>query len=170
MRYHVTLDCETATPPITVDVHDLPSGALDVQVSGRSVSVDVVAVGQQLSVTMDGHVVDLTTEGTPPDLGAVASGQRVYVRVESERQRAADAAKRGTRASADKHALSPMPGRVVKVLVRAGDTIAMGQPLLVMEAMKMENEIRAKTPGTVARVHVAAGDTVEGHAKLVSFA
>jgi biotin carboxyl carrier protein len=170
VRYHVTLDSAPTTQPIEVDVQDLPSGELEVHVGGRRVAVDVVAVGQQLSVLVDGHVVDLTTEGVPPDLGAVASGQRAYVRVESERQRAADAAKRGGRASSEKVALSPMPGRIVKVLVKAGDVVVLGQPLVVMEAMKMENEIRARTAGTIAQVHVAVGDTVEGSARLVSLA
>jgi biotin carboxyl carrier protein len=168
VRYHVTLDSDPATQPIAVDVQDLPSGALEVHVAGRRVSADVVVVGRQLSVIVDGQVVDLTTEGAPPELGAIASGQRAYVRVESERDRAADAAKRGARASGEKLALSPMPGRVVKVLVRAGESVAAGQPLVVMEAMKMENEIRSRMAGTVARVHVLAGDTVEGNARLVT--
>jgi biotin carboxyl carrier protein len=63
-----------------------------------------------------------------------------------------------------------MPGRVVKVLVSKGDEVAVGQSLLVVEAMKMENEIRAKVAGTVADVHVAAGATVEGNAKLITLA
>jgi biotin carboxyl carrier protein len=63
-----------------------------------------------------------------------------------------------------------MPGRVIKVLVAPGDEVAVGQPVLVVEAMKMENELKAKTAGTVAEVHVAVGDTVEGNAKLVTFA
>jgi biotin carboxyl carrier protein len=170
LRYHVTLDPRPDAQPITVDVQDLPSGALDVHVGGRPVAVDVVAVGSQLSVLMEGRVVDLTTEGAPPELGAIANGHRAYVRVESERMLAADAAKRGARALGDKRALSPMPGRVVKVLVRAGDAVAPGQPLVVMEAMKMENEIRARTAGTVAEVHVSVGDTVEGGAPLVTLA
>jgi biotin carboxyl carrier protein len=168
VRYHVTLDPAPTSEPIVVDVQDLPSGALDVHVGGRRASVDVVAVGQQLSVIIDGRVVDLTTEGTPPDLGAIAGGHRAYVRVESERQLAADAARRGTRSSGEKLLLSPMPGRVVKVLVGAGDSVTLGQPLVVMEAMKMENEIRARTPGTVARVHVQVGDTVDGGATLIT--
>ncbi len=170
MRYHVTLDPLPGAQPIAVDVQDLPSGALDVHVGGRRVAVAVVAVGSQLSVLVEGRVVDLTTEGAPPELGAVANGHRAYVRVESERMRAADAAKRGARALGDKLALAPMPGRVVKVIVRAGDAVAPGQPLVVMEAMKMENEIRARTAGTVAQVHVAVGDTVEGGARLVTLA
>jgi biotin carboxyl carrier protein len=54
-----------------------------------------------------------------------------------------------------------IPGRVVSVAVAAGETVATGQPLLVLEAMKMQNELRAPRDGTVGRVAVAAGTTVE---------
>src|SRR5437667_1429207 len=141
MRYYVTLDPTPGAAPVVVDVSELPSGALEVRLDGKLVDVDVVALGGgALSVRIDGKVVDLTTEGSPPEIGAVASGHRSYVRVESERQRAAEAAKKGKAGSGDKLIRSPMPGRVVKVLVAKGDAVAVGQPLLVIEAMKMENE------------------------------
>ena len=54
-----------------------------------------------------------------------------------------------------------IPGRVVSVAVAAGDAVAAGQRLLAVEAMKMENELRAPRDGTVERVAVAAGQTVE---------
>ena len=169
MRYHVTL--EPDRPPIVVDVEDLPSGALNVHVDGRRAEVDVVAVGaQQLSIRVDGQVVDLTTEGSLPDLRVVAGKERLSVRVESERQRTADAAKKETREEGVKVIFSPMPGRVVKVFVQKGDVVAAGQPLLVIEAMKMENEICAKGAGTVAEVHAVAGAAVESHARLVTLA
>ena len=63
-----------------------------------------------------------------------------------------------------------MPGRVVKVLVAEGEVVRAGQGLLVLEAMKMENEVRARSGGTVAKVHVTAGATVESSAVLVTLA
>ena len=60
----------------------------------RPVELDVAYLGAQLSVRIDGQVVDLTIEGSPPEVGAVASGHRSYVRVESERMRAAEQAKK----------------------------------------------------------------------------
>jgi glutaconyl-CoA/methylmalonyl-CoA decarboxylase subunit gamma len=63
--------------------------------------------------------------------------------------------------------LSPMPGRVVKVLVAEGDQVEAGAPLIVVEAMKMENELVSARSGTVRKVHVARGQTVEGGARLV---
>jgi biotin carboxyl carrier protein len=112
---------------------------------------------------------DLTTEGTPPDVGAIASGHRSYVKVESERMRAASAAKKAGGAGSEKIVKSPMPGRVVKVMAEVGQEIAAGTPLLVVEAMKMENEVKAKAACKVAEIFVKAGDTVEANAKLVRF-
>jgi len=59
-----------------------------------------------------------------------------------------------------------MPGRIVKVLVRAGDVVAARQGLLVVEAMKMENELRAPRAGTVAEVRVSEGAPVEANVVL----
>ena len=60
-----------------------------------------------------------------------------------------------------------MPGRVVRVLVSKGDSVQRGAGLLILEAMKMENEIQAPVDGTVDEIFVTPGDTVEGGADLV---
>jgi biotin carboxyl carrier protein len=64
--------------------------------------------------------------------------------------------------------MSPMPGKIVKLMVQAGDQVQEGQTLLVMEAMKMQNELKTSTTGTVATVHVQEGATVETGAVLVT--
>ena len=63
--------------------------------------------------------------------------------------------------------LAPMPGLIVRVNVRAGEQVTAGQGLVVMEAMKMENELRASGPGIVRAVRVSVGDKVEKGAALV---
>ena len=55
---------------------------------------------------------------------------------------------------------APMQGTIVKVMVAAGDAVEIGQSVLVLEAMKMENHINAETSGTVKEIRVAEGDTV----------
>jgi len=55
-----------------------------------------------------------------------------------------------------------MPGRVVKLLAKVGDAVEKGQPVLIVEAMKMENEVKAKRAGVVTVIHVAEGGSVEG--------
>ncbi len=62
---------------------------------------------------------------------------------------------------------APMPGRVVKILVAPGDEVQADQPVAIVEAMKMENEIRTQRAGRVAKVGAVAGDTVDGGAVLV---
>ncbi len=61
---------------------------------------------------------------------------------------------------------SPMPGKVVKVLCRIGDEVKEGQGLVVVEAMKMENELKSPKDGKVVELHVKEGQAVEGNAKL----
>lgn len=61
---------------------------------------------------------------------------------------------------------APMPGRVVRLLVAKGDAVRKGAGLLILEAMKMENEIQAPAGGTVAEIFVAAGQTVEAGTEL----
>lgn len=63
--------------------------------------------------------------------------------------------------------MSPLPGLIQKVFVRVGDAVTAGQNLLIMEAMKMENEIQAKSAGTVTAVNVKEGDSVEEGIELV---
>jgi biotin carboxyl carrier protein len=62
---------------------------------------------------------------------------------------------------------APMPGKIVRVFVRPGDAVTARQPLVVVEAMKMENELRANRDGTVAEVHVREGLSVEAGAPLI---
>jgi biotin carboxyl carrier protein len=65
---------------------------------------------------------------------------------------------------------APMPGLVVRVAVAAGQRVEAGAGLVVVEAMKMENELRAPRPGVVRTVHVAVGEAVEKGAPLVTLA
>jgi biotin carboxyl carrier protein len=62
---------------------------------------------------------------------------------------------------------APMPGKVVRVLVKQGDEVAEGQGLVVVEAMKMENELKSPKAGKVVELHAVEGAAVESGAKLV---
>ncbi len=73
----------------------------------------------------------------------------------------------GGAGSGPQRLVAPMPGKVVRVLVKAGDTVAAKQPVVVVEAMKMENELRASREGTVAEIHVREGMSVDAGALLL---
>ena len=100
-------------------------------------------------------------------------GERVEVAVHDERTRAAQAAS-GTEASPSDAGpavvRAPMPGLVVRVEVADGQRVEAGAGLVVVEAMKMENELRAPRAGVVQTVHVAVGQAVEKGMPLVTVA
>jgi glutaconyl-CoA/methylmalonyl-CoA decarboxylase subunit gamma len=166
MKYFVTFPSGEEK---TVDIVHLPDGEIHIVVDGRSFVADaLVASNGATSMRVDGQVLDLWMEGAPPDVGVIAAGRRFYVRSESERMRAlAGAASGKAGGKGDGVVTSPMPGRVLKVLVQEGETVAAGAPLIVVEAMKMENELFAEQAGTVAKVFVTPGTNVEGGARLI---
>jgi acetyl/propionyl-CoA carboxylase alpha subunit len=77
------------------------------------------------------------------------------------------AAHAGTAAHGESGVTAPMPGTVIKLLVAEGDAVHARQPLLVLEAMKMETPLTAPYDATVSKVHVAEGDAVQGGAVLI---
>jgi glutaconyl-CoA/methylmalonyl-CoA decarboxylase subunit gamma len=171
LKYYVSLTERPEQEPIVVDLVELPNGSIAASIGERAVTIDTSAAGPCLSVRVDGVVVDLAFDGN--DLHPVARGPsraRTTGRVESERARSAHPARERAAATEPTVVRSPMPGRVVRVLVARGASVQERQGLIVLEAMKMENEVRAPAAGTVADVHVAAGEAVEANAKLVTLA
>lgn len=163
MRYRVSIEGVERE----VDVQLGPGGSVTVSLDGEPVDADVRRIPGGVSLTLGGQVWDVLVGG-PADAMQLACGEhRVTAAVESERARA----RRKTTASADaaKELRSPMPGRVVKVLVTAGEEVTADQPLVVIEAMKMENELRAVAAAKVVSVEVREGQNVEGNVVLLRF-
>jgi biotin carboxyl carrier protein len=73
----------------------------------------------------------------------------------------------GSARSGPQRVLAPMPGKVVRLLVKPGEVVRPGQPLVVVEAMKMENELRATGGGTITQIYVVEGASVEAGVPLV---
>lgn len=163
MRYFVTF----AARETAVDVTLLPDGGWDVRLEGRRIPVDAVSIDGTLSILVNGQGIDLQTTASPPNTIEFATYRgRGDATIESERTRAAPSAGGAARAN-DTTVRAPMPGRIVRLLVAPGDRVKAGTPLIVIEAMKMENELRAVHTATVARILVEPGVTVEAGAKLV---
>ena len=95
-------------------------------------------------------------------------GTRVEAEALDERMRAIkDLTAATAKASGPAPLVAPMPGLVVRIAVAVGDTVAAGQGLAVIEAMKMENELRASAAGVVTAIRVSAGQAVEKGAVLI---
>lgn len=65
---------------------------------------------------------------------------------------------------------APLPGVIIEISVKEGDSVTAGQKVAILEAMKMENEIQAETSGTVTKIHVSKGDSVSDGAPIVTIA
>ncbi len=111
------------------------------------------------SVLLDGLSYDAYVEDTPGGtIVVVIDGYRFEIEVRDPRRWSRKSAGRG--GDAVQSILSPMPGKVVRVLVAAGDTVQPGQGIVVVEAMKMQNEMKAARAGTVLTVPAKEGATV----------
>ena len=136
------------------------AGRYTVVLGGETLTVDARQTGEGIwSILLDGasHVAEVTEQD-----GAYAvdvGGERYAIRVEEEsryiiRTRGASGGERGQVLKA------PMPGKVTVVVVSVGQSVAPGDGLIVLEAMKMENEFTAQVAGTVKEIRVAAGQPV----------
>jgi len=97
------------------------------------------------------------------------AGERFEVEIQDDRSKQIEALTgQGRKAAVGGIVKAPMPGLVVRVEVTKGQSVEAGEGLVVVEAMKMENELRASHAGIVEQVHVSAGDRVEKGAPLVT--
>jgi biotin carboxyl carrier protein len=144
-------------------------GMLFATVDGKAFDASYQEVDDQGQVVLlhAGRSYALSIEGEENDVAITLAGHFYDVRLEDERERAAHAAE-SAGAPAGGLVTSSMPGIVVEVLVEKGQVIEKGAPLLILSAMKMQNEISAPTAGVVKELHVAAGQPVAAGAKLVT--
>ncbi|HEU5040702.1 MAG TPA: biotin/lipoyl-containing protein [Gemmatimonadales bacterium] len=162
MKYYVSLAGRTVEVEVDGD---------RVSVGGRTLSASLSPVpGTPLrQLLVDGRSVALAVDPAGGGLWSLTRrGERWEAEVVDERTRhirSLTGGGEGTRGPAVLRA--PMPGLVVRVLVEAGQAVVAGGGLVVLEAMKMENELRAAGPGIVRAVHVRAGGTVEKGQMLV---
>ncbi len=163
MRYLVTID----GVPREIDVQITPAGTASVSVDGAPIEADVVQVPGGVSLKIDGRVYDVLSGGKATARQVSAGELRAIASVENERSRARRE-RRGGAEAGGKEVHSPMPGRVVKILVAVGDEVEAQQPVIVVEAMKMENELRATSAGKVKSIAVSEGQAVEGDTLLVT--
>jgi biotin carboxyl carrier protein len=151
--------------PIALDLERRGEGEFVARIGGEAVSVQAVSVD---GGTVAFRLGDRVFLGSAAERGTgyhVAVGGRHFRLDDAAR---AEAAGHGTdHRQAERSLVSPMPGTVVKLLVRPGDAVERGQLCAVVEAMKMENELRAGFRGTVSAVRVAERQQVAGGEVLV---
>lgn len=144
-------------------------GVLKLKVDGTAFDASYEEVDDlgQVVINHDGRSYGLSIEGDENEVAITLAGHFYDVKLEDERERAAHAAERASGKSGGV-VTSVMPGVVVEILVTKGQEIEKGAPLLILSAMKMQNEIAAVVSGTVKDIHVAAGQAVAAGAKLIT--
>jgi biotin carboxyl carrier protein len=168
VKYHVSIDSDCYEMELA-----RRDGRPHVRLNGREVPVDFRPVrgSRSYSLLVGDASYPVSFEPRPDGLSITVGGESYLARVEDERMRAARSVRKGRESrDASKVILSMMPGIVREVRVAAGDPVEAGEPLLILEAMKMENEIRAVGAGTVKQVHVEADTTVNKGDALVTLA
>jgi biotin carboxyl carrier protein len=162
----LTFVVEVASRTRTIDVRR-SGDRWQVTVDGRPVEVDLAMAGGRLSLLIDQRSYEVAVERrTAADVLVHVNGREVPVALGRRGSAAAPAGAAAGLAAGPAAITAPMPGRVVKLLVKAGDPVAVRQGVIVVEAMKMENELRAPRAGTVRELRVAEGALVEAGATL----
>jgi len=165
MRYEVTIGGR---------IFQVDSAVEGVQVGGTLVRVSMEhADGSPVrGLLVDGRSYRVIADRTGPGRWKLAiPGRIVEVDVIDERTKAIqEMAGSGAAPAGPRPIVAPMPGMVIRVEVAEGDRVEAGQGIAIVEAMKMENELRARGPGVVTRVHVREGDAVEKDQVLVDLA
>jgi biotin carboxyl carrier protein len=129
--------------------------------SGRASTWSIVAEGGGVATLVD-------VDGLQPDLNVTVNNVTVPIKVVDARRKLAAVAGVRAQQSGPLAVKSPMPGKVVKVLVKPGDEVKAGQGVVVVEAMKMENELKSPRDGKVQTVAVAEGQAVESGQTLAT--
>ncbi|MBI3162301.1 MAG: biotin/lipoyl-binding protein [Chloroflexi bacterium] len=163
MKYITTIDNQE----FEIEVVDERS----IRIGDRLLEVDFESVSGQpvFSLILDGHSYESYVYQSEEDWDVLLRGRQYQVRVEDEREKRLRAAAGGGAVERGEfHLKAPMPGLVVSVLVEEGQEIQKGQVMLILESMKMQNELKAPRDGVMGRVRVKAGESVEQKQTLLS--
>ncbi len=142
-----------------------------VSINGKTYEVDFVSVNDQpvYSLIADGKSHEAYVRESDEGWQVLLRGRLYPVKVEDEREkRLRAAAGGGVAESGEFHLKAPMPGLVVAVPVTEGQPVKKGQVLVILESMKMQNELKSPRDGIVSRVRVRAGESVEQKQPLLS--
>jgi len=151
----------------SIELRELSDEVYEVTIDGRTVHVDVARSGKTIySVLEDGKQFEvIIDESGARGFDVLVGGQLLHLQAFDERSRLLAATAKAT-ASGPQRVESEMPGKVVKIAAPAGTAVVEGQGVVILEAMKMENEIKSPIDGVVKEMGVAEGQTVESGALL----
>jgi len=163
MKYVTTIDDQEFEIEIVDERH--------IRIGDRLLEVDFETVSGQpvFSLILDGKSHEAFVYQGDEDWEVLIRGRQYQVNIEDEREKRLKAsAGAGSMEGGEFHLKAPMPGLVVAVLMEEGQDVKKGQVMLILESMKMQNELKAPRDGIMGRVRVKAGESVEQRQTLLS--
>ncbi|HRJ56325.1 MAG TPA: biotin/lipoyl-binding protein [Anaerolineales bacterium] len=163
MKYVTTVDGKEFEIEVLGDRH--------IRIGGRTIEVDFESVSGQpvYSLILDGKSYESYVYEADNDWQVLLHGRQFQVKVEDEREKRLRAAAGGGVAEGGEfHLKAPMPGLVVAVPVTEGQEVKKGQVLVILESMKMQNELKSPRDGVIDRIKVKAGESVEQKQTLLN--
>jgi biotin carboxyl carrier protein len=166
VKYYVTIEDRI----LEIEIVDGPGGST-ATVEGQTHALDLqpISADALFSLVVDRSSHEVLVENVDGGMEVVVAGELFHIVVQDEwERRLATIQRKSTAETGETVVRAPMPGAVVGVEVELGAPVKRGQGLVILSAMKMENEIRSPRDGKVVSIHVSQGDKVEQNADLVT--
>jgi len=152
----------------TVEIEEIGKSVYRVSVDGNEFLVDGKKTGRtNYSLIVDNRSFEIEVNHKGDEYRVLVDGRNYHVHLMDERRVRAGGGQSGGGLQGRRTVSVPMPGKVIAILVAEGDAVEKGQGLVIVEAIKMENEVRSPIAGEVKEIKVKHGDTVEGGAALL---
>jgi biotin carboxyl carrier protein len=165
MKVWVTLDGRSAEVNFSTE-----GGLVVLDFEGRKLHADFVRLpdGEVYSLLVEGRSYEVRVSPDKDALDVTWQSRMIPVEVKHPLEKLLQAQQGAAAKSRGEIITAPMPGAVVSIRVKEGDTVAPGQSVLVLEAMKMQNELTSHAGGVVTEIHVAEKAAVSAGAKLIT--
>src|SRR5690242_11573995 len=152
----------------TVEIEENGKSVYRVSVDGNEFLVDGKKTGRtNYSLIVDSRSFEIEVDNTDDEYRVLVDGRNYRIHLVDERRMRVGGTQSGVELQGRQMVSVPMPGKIIAVLVAEGDSVEKGQGLVIVEAMKMENEVRSPVTGVVREIKVKPGDTVEAAAVLL---
>jgi biotin carboxyl carrier protein len=152
----------------SVEIEEIGKSLYRVAIDGNEFLVDGKKTGRtNYSLIVDNRSFEIEVDNAEDEYRVLVDGRNYHVHLVDERRVRVGGGQSDIQLQGRQKVSVPMPGKVIAVLVSEGDSVERGQGLVIVEAMKMENEVRSPIAGTVKEIKVKPGDAVEGGAVLV---
>jgi len=162
MKYITTIDSKEFAIEVIDEDH--------IEINGRVLEVDFNSVSGQpvYSLIINGKSHEGYVYADEDSWQVLLRGRLYQATVEDEREKRLHSAGSGVTSDSEFHLKAPMPGMVVSIPVTEGESIQKGQVLLILESMKMQNELKSPKDGVIHRIRVKTGEKVEQKQALLS--